>query len=95
MSLGVSLLVSIATANETLITECSRYAVDDRRLFRSRALVRVCARDTVHPDRGSLSLLGALAPLIGSFAGSEGNSITLVYVLVGAGAIALFAHSRF
>lgn len=49
-----------------------------------KALIRV----------GSLSLLGALAPLVGSFAGGDGNVLTLVYILVGAGVIVVFAHSR-
>lgn len=43
---------------------------------------------------GSLSLLGALVPLIGSFAGGNGNLITLIYILVGAGVIVIFARSR-
>ena len=43
---------------------------------------------------GSLSLLGALVPLIGSFAGGDGNLITLVYILVGAATIVVFARSR-
>lgn len=43
---------------------------------------------------GSLSLLGALVPLIGSFAGGNGNLITLVYILVGAAMIVIFARSR-
>ena len=43
---------------------------------------------------GNLSLLGALVPIIGSFAGGGGNLITLVYILVGAATILVFAHSR-
>ena len=43
---------------------------------------------------GSLSFLGALVPLIGSFAGGGGNLITLVYILVGAATIVVFARSR-
>lgn len=43
---------------------------------------------------GSLGLLSAIAPLVGSFTDGNGNLLTTVYILTGAGVIVLFAHSR-
>lgn len=43
---------------------------------------------------GSLGLLSAIAPLVGSFTDGGGNLLTTVYILTGAGVIVLFARSR-
>ncbi len=43
---------------------------------------------------GSLGLLSAIAPLVGSFTGGSGTLLTTAYILLGAGLIILFARSQ-